>query len=332
MPSQVELVIEAYRQRLLLQDAEQMREMARRWLEVERALEAQIGLLAQETAALKAQGKNVTAARLYRMERYQQLLTQARAETLRYNQWAAERIGERQGQAAQQGIEAATASIRAAYRDAGRIGAYFNILPVEAVEAMIGYAGDGTPLFKLLMQDYPQTAASLTETLIEATAKGQNPRDTARAMMEAMSGNLNHALTVARSEQLRAYRQASRQQMIESGVVEGYIRRCALNENTCMACIALDGTVYPTDELMEVHPNDRCFMQPMIKGLKPLTTTSGAEWFNEQPAETQRVMMGPGAYEAWKSGQIELRQLASTHIDPEWGPSVRITPLSELIN
>lgn len=329
--SQVELVIEAYRARLLRRDAALMREMTLRWLEVERRLEAGMALLAQEAAEMRAAGNAVTPDRVRRMERYRRLLAQAKAETQRYSRWAAQRIAEGQGAAVQEGINAARDTIGATYREAGRVGAFFDVLPVEAVEAMIGFAGDGTPLDRLLMRDYAKTAAQLTQTLIESTAKGINPRETARRMANVMAGNLNRALTVARSEQLRAYRTASREQMIESGVVEGYIRRCALNSNTCMACIVLDGTMHATDELMEVHPNDRCFMQPVIKGLKPLAATSGADWFERQPAETQRAMMGPGAYEAWKSGQIELNQLASTHVHPEWGPSVRVTPLSEIL-
>lgn len=332
MPSLVQTTIEQYRARLLLQDADQMREMARRWLEVERSLEATVALLAQEAERLRANGQTLTRSRLYRMEHYQQLLAQAKAETLRYSQWAAQLITERQGQAAQTGINSARDMIRASYLERGKAVAYFDILPVEAVEAMIGLAGDGTPLGKLLMRDYSKTVAGLTQTLIDSTALGRNPRDTARLMLDAMSGNLNRALTIARTEQIRAYREASREQMIESGVVEGYIRRAALNSETCMACMVLDGTIYPTDEMMEVHPNDRCFMQPIIKGLKPLPAQSGAAWFGQQSAETQRAMMGSGAYEAWKSGQIELKQLASTHIHPEWGPSVRITPLSELVH
>ena len=330
-PSQVELVIEAYRQRLLAQDAEQMREMARRWLEVERALEARVALLVQQAADVRAKGKTLTASRLYQMEHYQRLLAQAKAEVQRYNRWAADLITRQQERAAQQGIESAVATIRASYMQAGQVGAYFDLLPVKAVDAMIGYAGDGTPLNKLLMRDYPESVADLTQALIDAIAAGRNPRETARLMLDKMSGNLNRALTTARTEQIRAYRQASRQQMIESGVVSGYIRRAALNDRTCMACIALDGTEYDTDELMEVHPSDRCFMQPKIKGLKPVETTTGSAWFKDLDPDTQKQMMGQSVFEAWQSGKFDLRELASTYTDPIWGPTVRVTPLSELV-
>lgn len=331
MPSLIETTIEGYRQRVLMREAEQMRIMASRWLDVENSLAAQVSLLAQSVAEMQAAGKTPTPAKLYKLEHYQKLLAQAKAQVAQYNAWAAKEIAATQAALVRLGIDAAQAAIKATYLDAGTVGAYFDILPVEAVNAMIGYAGDGTPLSKLLSQSYPETIAALTDTLISSTAKGVNPRDTARLMADAMAGNLTRALTIARTEQLRAYRQANREQMQASGVVNGYVRRCALNDRTCMACIALDGTVYATDELMEVHPNDRCFMQPLVAGLDPVQTTSGAEWFQAQPEATQQSMMGPEKYAAWQDGQFQLEQLAKTSVDPVWGPTVRVASLSSLV-
>jgi hypothetical protein len=330
MSSLLEQAIQAFRQRVLASEADQMREMARRWLEVEYALQAQVTLLAEKTAAMRAAGETVSAAKIYRLEHYQRLLAQAKAQVQMYSHWAADLITRQQSRMTQLGIEGAVAAIRAAYLDAGQIGAYFDLLPVEAIETMVGLAGDGTPLYKLLIQDYAETIQEITQILVDSTALGRNPRDTARLMLEAFGGNLDRSLTTARTEQLRAYRQASRQQMAASGVVEGYIRRCALNPRTCMACIVLDGTEYPTDKLMDVHPNDRCFMQPKIKGLEPVQVESGQAWFLRQAPETQRDMMGPKYYDAWRSGDFQLSQLASTHVDDTWGPTVQVTPLSEL--
>jgi SPP1 gp7 family putative phage head morphogenesis protein len=324
-------------------EAEQMQVMARRWLDVEFSLEARAALLADQVAAMHAAGETVSAAKLYRMETYQKLAVQAKSEAQRYARWASGEIARNQAEYAGLGIESASASIRAVYMDAGQVGGFFDLLPVEAVEAMIGYAGDGTPLYELLLEDYPNSVVKLTQTLIDSTAAGVNPRQTARLMMDDMSGNLNRALTVARSEQIRSFRQASRQQMKASGVVEGYIRRAARNPRTCMACIALDGTIYLIDELMHVHPNDRCFMQPIIKGLAPVQVETGLEWFMRQPVETpkdqkgkkliigQKEMMGPKYFKAWKSGDFQFEELADTHIDETWGPSVQVANLSDLV-
>jgi len=330
--SQVERTIEEFRGRLLLQEADQMRTMARRWLDVEQALESQITLLAGEVLEMRQAGEAVNQARLMRLDRYQRLLAQAKAETRGYANWAASLIAERQGDMLEMGVQGAEAMIRSVYMDAGKLGGYFDVLPIEAVEFATGFAGDGSPLARLLMRDYTETAAQLTQALIDGTALGRNPRETARLMAEAMGGNLDRALTIARTEQIRAYREAGRQSFVESGVVEGYIRRCALSERTCIACLALDGTEYETDELMDVHPNDRCFMQPKVTGIPLPDAISGQRWFEEQDTDIQMSILGPERYDAWLMGQVEFRDFASTHTDPVWGPSVRVTPVGELVN
>jgi len=305
--------------------------MARRWLAVERTLLERMELLAMQMAEMKRAGQPATTAQIQQMQRYQALVSQAQEEARRYALWSENLIARKQADLIARGVQGAQATIRASYFDAGVIQAAFDILPVEAVEFAIGYASDGSALKALMMKDFPATMMDLLQALIDGTAMGRNPRDTARLMADAMSGNLQRALTIARTEQLRAFRDASRQQMAASGVVNVSIRRCALNPRTCAACLALDGTVYPTDELMPVHPEDRCFMQPMIIGLQPVKAQSGQDWFLAQDEATQRGILGPQTYDAWNSGAFEFRALASTHVHKTWGPSVRVTPLKELV-
>ena len=329
--SNVERVMDEYRTRILLKDADQMVIMSQRWLEVENAIMGRITALTQQAADLTRQGITLSRNRLYRMEHYQALLAQAKAEVDRYAEWSGKTIAANQEQLVTMGIDSAVNTIRASYQDAGQVTAYFGVLPTKAVNVMVGYAGNGTPLAKLLVQDYPQTAVQLTEPLVNGMAMGLNPRVVARNMADAMAGNLDRALTIARTEQLRAFREASRQQMINSGVVTGYTRRCALSARTCEACLALDGTESDTDELMETHPNCRCVAVPIVADLPRIEMQSGEDWFKAQDETTQRDILGPGKFDAWKAGQFEFSQLASTHVDPEWGPTVSATPLSELI-
>lgn len=329
--SEVERAIEAHRERLLLRDRAAMRAMAKRWLEVEQALEARVMLLAQQAAERQADGRPATARAIYEMEQYTRLLAQARAETRKYAEWAAKEIEGLQELAAEGGIAMARDTINGAYLDAGKVPVRFDLLAAEAVEAMIGLAGDGTPLNRLLMRDFAESAARMTQTLIESTAMGRNPRETARRMQEDMAGNLNRALTIARTEQVRAFRTAATEQMKASGVVEGWIWRCALQDRTCLACLAMDGQRFELDEELNDHPSGRCFKQPIIRGLEPLGAESGAEWFARQSEATQRAMMGPQRYEAWKEGKFEFKDLAGRRESEEWGASVRVAGMGELV-
>jgi len=151
-------------------------------------------------------------------------------------------------------------------------------------------------------------------------------------MLNDMAANLNRALTIARTEQLRAYRTAATEQMKASGVVEGWIWRSALQDRTCLACLAMDGQQFSLDEELTDHPNGRCFKQPIIKGLTPIAAKSGAEWFSQQSEETQRAMMGPKRYEAWKAGAFEFIELARRSESDVWGPSVRVAGIEEILS
>lgn len=58
---------------------------------------------------------------------------------------------------------------------------------------------------------------------------------------------------------------------------------------------------------------------------------TGEAWFNRQTEGVQREMMGPGKYEAWRNGDIEISQLAKEVTDARWGRSIVETPLKDLL-
>jgi len=329
-PGRVQVLMEEFRRQMMLGDVAQQLMMAQRWLQVEAALEGVIAILAQEAADLAAAGKPVSRSALYELKRYRNLLGQAKSETQKYQRWTAGNITERQGNLARMGMVHARNMIRASYLEAGKAVAKFDLLPVEAVETMIGYASNGTPLYDLLIKSYPDSIDGLTDALIEATAKGINPRLTAKLMEKEMAGNLQRALTVARTEQLRAYRKASTEQMKASGVVEGWIWRSAMQTTTCLGCIAMDGTEHDLDEELDDHPNGRCFKQPKIIGLAPVETRSSEDWFRSQPEERQAEMMGDRLFEAWKEGQVGFADLATRVDSEEWGSHVHMASLEEI--
>jgi SPP1 gp7 family putative phage head morphogenesis protein len=330
IPSSLSKVIETFRVNMQAEEAAQMRTMAQQWLSVQDALDARIAALAMRIAELQAEGKPVSLAKITQLEHYQRLLVQVKAETQKYSKWASDLITQRQKAMAKLGINSATESIRAIYADAGKVTASFEILPTAAVEAMAGYAGDGTPLSNLLQGSYPETAQRITQALVNATATGTNPRDTARLVRDAMDGNLQRALTIARTEQNRAYRSAATEQMKASGVVDGWIWGSAHQETTCAACLAMDGTQHSLDEELDDHPEGRCFRVPIVTGIDPEIGTTGQEWFESQPESIQREILGASKYEALKAGMFEFSALAQTATSEVWGTSVRVASLSEL--
>ena len=328
-PSEIVKRMQQHSKLLAAKDAETIWAMGERWIVMESALEAQITLLTMELAEM---GVDVSLQAVYKLGRYQRLLAQMQEEMTAYNLWAADYVAQGQMQMGILGVSHASEAVNLALLQGGAsgVGTFFDKLPISAIELMVGNAGKGGPVFTLLQENYPMAVEKMTGILINNVAMGIGPLQTAKQMMAGMAGGLSHALTVARTEQLRVYREASRQQYELSGAVQKYMRMASKSPETCALCIALDGEIYNSKELMSVHPNDRCVMVPIVNGVKPPQWENAKDWLARQDESVQKQILGPGALELWKKGDIELIDLVKKTEHPIWGPSLQRVPLRDL--
>ena len=328
--SQVLDLLAEYRTRLGARDLATQRDLTRRWLRIQDSLQDSIELLVREMADLRAAGQPVTRWQLNQLDRYQSLLRQVDTETRQFARYAGGRISREQYEATQDGLEWGAESVRTLFTEASLAAPRFDILDVPSVNAMIGFGGDGAPLVELLRRSYPETVEAITDTLVRSTALGYNPRKTAKLMQDAMAGNLQRALVVARTEQGRALRVGTVREYQNTGVVQTYTRHASRSGRTCMACLLEDGRQYPVTVQFSDHPNGRCFALSDIAGVPSPFTETGREWLEAQPAEMQRQIMGDGHYEAWKAGEFRLEDAARMHSHPVWGEAPQVVPLREL--
>ena len=321
-------VMRSYQEALARREAAQFREMARRWSGVESALLGDIYALGFEIEQLRAAGETVSQGKLLEMERYQSLLRQLRTGLKEYSAFASDNISTEQAQYGVLGFEGATQALGSRGITAG-----FDMLPTTALNNMIGNAGDGSPLNKLLKNAWPIASQGLTNALIQAIALGWNPYRTAREASAGLAGGLERFLLIARTEQLRVYREATRMQYQASGVVAGYRRLAARSLRTCIACLVADGRFYPLDTPFEEHPRGRCTQVPVLFGEEgaPPGWQLGRDWFEGLGESDQRTILGPKFYAAWRSGLFSLDQIVKRHDDPTWGASLGVRPLSELL-
>jgi len=334
------LVIRAMRSfkaELLSRETAQLAAMARRWLGVELALESQIQALAEEARRLVDAGETLSAARVWRMQRAQLLLAQTSEQFRLYANYAGGVVTQEQEFLGRLGIEHAVQAIQLSYFP--RVDVTFERLPVEAVLNMVGAAGNGGPLGSLLRlrmvrdakgQPLPDVWNRLVQTLVNNTALGVNPRVTARAMRDDLAGGLQKALVIARTEQMRVYRQVSAEQYVRSGVVTGQKRLTAHDDRVCAACIADEGTVYPVGEPIPDHPQGRCTGVPVVKGVKPVTWLAGEAWFREQGGATQAAILEKGRFAAWKDGAFAFKDLVVPTYDETWGAGLAVAGLGTL--
>ncbi len=323
-------VMQQFKADLLRREATQMQAMARRWLQVENALQDQIELFARRVTDDKLTVSQLHSRR-FQLDRYASLLGQVRRELDRYTDYAVGVIANRQRSLVQVGINSAATAIRAVGADAG-VRVAFDLLPIAAVQNMVGLAGDGSPLRSRLVESYGAAADGMLQELIRATALGKHPRETARRMVRnGLSQSLNRMLTTARTEPMRVFRESSRQQYAASGVVEGFMRLASRDSRTCMGCLMADGETYQVGESLREHPQGRCGTVPMVTGIKPPVWQRGTDWFLQQPPALQRNMLGNGRFNAWKDGKFDLDQLATVRRNATWGDAVQPTPLRDLL-
>jgi len=197
----------------------------------------------------------------------------------------------------------------------------FNRLNTPAMEAMVGRMSDGSPLSGWLAQFGPETAGRLRESLQTAAALGTNPRGVARILARELDIAQTRLLTMARSEILGSYRDASlASYRANSDLVSGWVWICAKQTRTCLACVSLDGKRFGLDEpFQRSHLNCRCSSAPLLKGETKLPVESGREWFQSLPEADQRRMIPPTAWEEFRSGRLILDDFVHLDRDERWG-------------
>ena len=287
----------------------------------------------------------VRPAWLYRQERYRSLI-----ESLQLN------LAEWLGAAHTQITEAKRESLTVATVDAedlalaamGRgpdrgelaIRASFMALPAAALDAMIGRTSEGQPLALLLLQAIPEHTVAVRDALIAGVGRGLGTREIAREVRNASNEPLTRALTIARTEVIGAYRQATDMAYRESSVVRAWQWYAALNERTCPVCLAMHGTTHPLEESLDSHPACRCTKLPVtpswselgfagVPDERPEIPTGAAE-FERMTHDERLAIVGPARLQLIESGEATLQDLISFTQSAVWGRGRKLTPLAEL--
>lgn len=327
MPAAIVDTMNRFRREVQAGEDAAVAQMAQRWLQVERNLQDSAENAARILLDARRAGRVITPGMLLRHERFVSLLAQAQAQVRRFAPEAASIITNRQRTLAGLGIDHAGQAINTVAANAT-----FNRLPVAALENLFGIAGDGSPLRDLLEDSYGPGADGILDEMVRGVSLGKNPVAIARAIVrQGLSRSLDRMIILARTETLRVYRTASLESYKASGIVHGYKRIASRSVRSCAACIMSDGRFFTLDVPFAEHVQGRCTMVPAVIGAPEPTWQYGREWFEDQPADTQRTILGPGRYDAWRAGRFDLDALVTTHHNQTWGDSLVPTPLKDLV-
>jgi hypothetical protein len=216
---------------------------------------------------------------------------------------------------------------------AGGISAGYNALNADAIETMLGFLAETSPLHVALKARLGlEVGAKAEQLLIDAVALGMHPKRVAALMRRELGQGLTWAMTTSRTAILWAYRTAqTAADTANAEQIEGWYWSATHDGRVCMGCIAMDdGTLHPPQEPLNDHHNGRCTRVTVPKGWKG-DYKSGTQWFKEQDPLVQREMMGPAKYAAWKGGAIQLGDLAGRYYDPVYGEMVAEASLKRLV-
>ena len=330
---------EQFRRALLRREREAASELVRYYGEIWRALNQKIQALVTAYYA----DPNPSQNWLYRYDRLAALRAQVEEQIRAFSRLTEDRIKAEQLyliDQAQRHSEQLTRLGLSQAPDGFRVN--FNRLAVDAITDLVGFLQTGSPLRDLLNELPGSAGQAVADGLIRGVALGLNPRAVAREIRQALGGNLVRALRIARTEQLRAYREATRRSyQANDHVIKGWIWVSARNERTCAACWAKHGSKHSLDEPMDEHPNGRCSKIPWLKtweelgfsgiaeGSRPVE--SGAALFARLPAEKQIKVLGPAKYAAWKEGEFQFSDLVGQKFSKEWGWTHHERSLNDLI-
>lgn len=297
--------------------------------------------LYREVEDLRKQGKEIDKHTIWRLQRYRILDEELRKRMQDIYETLSPSLQELCQDAIRIADEAALEQICAGLPKefAEKVRANFASVYDDAVEAIQSVTFGGHPLREIVEQAVGVGADEFLWQLTAGLTTGIGPRELARRLRQRFGLALTRCLRIARTEQLRAYRIANLMQYRRNAdVVKGWERVAAADTRTCLACILLDGKRYSLDEEMDDHIQGRCRMVPITYSWKELgydveepkdlyRREKALDWFLRQPEAVQRRMMGPGYYDAWKSGKIDLQDMLQFNPDPVWGNSWTVRPL-----
>lgn len=224
------------------------------------------------------------------------------------------------------------------------IGVQWNTPDPEAVNAAVGFVTSDA--WKAELQQYTSDPVDKAlQIAIRGIVAGEGPLTTARevhAFIEAYPAY--RANSLMRTTQLESYRAATAiHQDANRDILVVQIRQAALDDRTCLCCIALHGTEVPIGEPILDHDQGRCFSITKVKGRlgevvtqryindEPVMFQTGEEWFNALPEERQKAIAGFGALDALKRGEVRMGDFVQPYQSDIFGDMVRQGSLKRAI-
>lgn len=257
-----------YRAQLAAQEADAVERMGRIYSRIYSSLIGEINDLADEIYALGPKAKKEQILKLGRLQR---ILGQVKDEAGKFGTVVQGEVDNIRLQAIQAGVDNAIGLIDASLPPLTpelrkQVLTSLTRLPTDAIEAASGMFGKDSPLIAKLQDDFGIAVADQVEMhIVDGIALGMNPRTIAAALSRNLQADLGTGLgwvlTTVRTAQIKSYQTANHATYLaNSRIVPEWTWVAALDDRTCMSCVAMHGTVHPVTETLNDHHNGRCLI------------------------------------------------------------------------
>ena len=208
--------------------------------------------------AQSAEGKEITPADLYKLDRYWQMQGQLRQQL--------RRLGEKQISLLTKEFEIAFFDI---YYSLGIEGAEaFSTIDAVAAQQLINsiWVIDGKNFSQRIWDNTERLIETLNEQLILTIAAGKKTTDLKNALQERFGVSYSRADTLVRTELCHIQTEAAKKRYEDYGV-QYFEVLVDPDERTCELCKELIGKRFPINGAspLPVHPNERCAIVPIIE-------------------------------------------------------------------
>jgi hypothetical protein len=316
-----------FRKALEARDNKALSQIIKAYGDMYSRLQDKIKVLTLEMANMET----ITKASIRKLTSYKSLIIEIEKELTKFQGYAGTVMQQSANDAVKMGVTNARLLTLAGNPS---VAASFKNLNPKAIENLVSYFGEGSPLMARLDKLAGTNALKVAQTIIDNVALGKNPKTIAGLIKNSLGGGLTDALRMTRTVQIYSYREANRASYIaNSDVVKGWVWMSTLDDVCCMSCVVMHGTFHTNDEVMDDHYNGHCAMLPVTIGSdNPLgSDTAGQDWFKSLDENKQRELMGQGKFEAYKENKFELGQLSTQRQDEVYGTMRTVTPLKDLI-
>ena len=227
--------------------------LARQIKEYERIASVFDGLIQE----LLSKSEGLSPNQIYKLAEYKRFQEEANRQMQLYAQFNTNLTRIAQRDFANSGLQVTQTLLN-------QINPNFSRLPIEAINKMIGFTADGSPLYNIFVSRFGDRVDTASNIMIDGIARGLNPVEVSRLMRQQLDISRYDATRITRTEALNVYRDVSYDQMSKSGIVNEYI--WVAEDDACEECLALESnSPYSLEDRIESpHPHCRCSIAPNI--------------------------------------------------------------------